>query len=383
MSGDKEKEEASVQNDGSSEFSDLEPPSTQAEESSQVQVEIRNPPEPKDDSREEEKEEIGDNEKEEGDVIEQGNIAKVAEDVEEGKTMIATSEDVKENETPKPIQQEQKMVQPSPLVHIGATRNSSLRQSEPTASCFSSNRTLLIAGLCLCLFVIVVVQGITLGLVLSQKAASEKETTADNGNDGGDVPSGEGPPRIPTLLPTTMPSVTPTIQNDAFRSIANEPGAILLNQVSNCDECTEYVKVDAREHYLPWDARMNVTELEVNSNGYVNIYCWNGRNCGMIDIVTLDLFPSAKGSVYLLWEQDSQTSVFFDVESQQLWRTSTLTISFEEVLIFGVPPNSPYQVNAQVKISQGEITICFGAGNTYPIQLHEDWSLQLHREPQL
>lgn len=351
----KDVNDATSEEDSSSVFSDLEPPPPEEE----VENRIPDAPEPLESSTgkgEEEKKDDFDGNGNEGD-----HDRTTVEDVEEGTIQHADEPSAMEGAgKPKPVE-------PSPpLVHDGSNRDVSRRSilngssTEESETFSGSNRKLMIAGFCLCLFLIVIVQGVTLGLVVSQKN-SDKGTSSDRDVILSD--SDTDSPRIPTLRPTTVaPSVTPT-QGNVFESIANNPGSIRLNQVSFCDECTEYISVN--ENYLPWNDWTYVTEIEVNSNGYVNLHCWNYGTCGMIEVVALNLSPNVQGSIYMLWEEeDPRRDLKEDAASapRQFRRQSTLTISFEEIMLFGFFDDAPYQVNAQVKISEGEITICYGDG---------------------
>ncbi|CAJ1948255.1 unnamed protein product [Cylindrotheca closterium] len=331
--------------DSSSEFSDLEPP-PEFEKVLEDSGITHNASEPKESpGNGEAKDDFNDNEN--GESSRDQQSIEVEDDVEEGKIQKSKeSSEIGEKGKRKPAK-------PSPLVHVGSTRDQETElngsaESDETSSL--SKRKLLIAGFCACLFFIVIVQAITIGLFVSQNNSSDKDTSFENDEE-----------RSPTLRPTTLvPSTTPT-EGNVFESIANDGNSIRLNQVSFCDECTERVTVPDNYH-LPWNDRTYVTEFEVNSNGRVNLHCWNFSNCATIDVVVMNLSPNVQGSIYILWEQENVQDEDRISTKQQQRRRNSLTVSFEDVMLFGFFDESPYRVNAQMKISEGEITICYGAG---------------------
>jgi hypothetical protein len=166
---------------------------------------------------------------------------------------------------------------------------------------------------------------------------------------------------------TSSPSSSEPTPN-AFQSIANAPGAVQLNPLSNCDECDETAFIIPR---LAFSFRGNnrikqVTGITISSNGYLQLECseplggtYLGGTCAMIEAVAAGDF--AGGSVWMV-EQYPGTSTTTSTSSatKQMAAPDSMVISWEGVQLDGDPQSF---INAQITLfadETGTIEICWG-----------------------
>jgi len=203
-----------------------------------------------------------------------------------------------------------------------------------------------VAGGMICFCIVVILQAVTVAYILSND-----DSSSDN-ND-------RSVPTSPSALvpPTTSPTQSPAFSRSQFRSIANLPGSVLLQTASGCDYCIENVPTPS----IPWSKqRQKLSSVQVSSDGRLLVICdYNGMSttCGSIHVIDMDLAPHVSGEIYYYWFQTENQGTAFEGDS--------LVVSWENVLPYGYwDPNEPFQVNAQVIISNQQVEICYGEGNT-------------------
>jgi hypothetical protein len=270
--------------------------------------------------------------------------------------------DVEQGQVDKDHQEEKKVQDSSSLVPTG-------RSSVDT----SGRRYGLIVFFCMCLLVIVILQGVIIGLVVDRNN-NDDDNTSDR-----DFQSETSSPTTASNAPTFSPTL-----GYIFRSIASNPESIRLDQVSTCDDCSESITFPvgvSSSFLLPWNYDNIISEIMVGSDGYLFLNCYNYGTCGLIHVVALDLAPNVNGDVYILWGEEprtngqdhpttSSTSTNTDHGGHQRQpppstgdMITTLTVSWEDVMVYGYWGADPYRVSAQVKIAMDEISFCFGRGN--------------------
>jgi hypothetical protein len=107
-----------------------------------------------------------------------------------------------------------------------------------------------------------------------------------------------------------------------YSSIAGAPGAITLNTVSNCDDCTELVSLP---FIFNWFGDTPITQVRVSSNGQINVNSSDSNsNCCSADAVEVggsytqpriaiaqeDLFPVVGPGA--IWALDTGSSYIID-----------------------------------------------------------------------
>lgn len=219
-----------------------------------------------------------------------------------------------------------------------------------------------ILALSYCLGLIIALQSVTIWLLVDK----EDDTAAVDR-------SVEGQPHDkPSALPSEAPSLFPTAASSVgFQSIASVPGAVRLNVVSDCDDCSTSFRAPPG-FIIPWSTIYSISTVTVESNGYISIDCNyvpNSSNCGLIHAAEIDLAPSVNGDVYILWQQettDRASSGVAQLEQPQTYsQQQSILVSWENVIIYGYwGADNPYKVNVQVKISNQEVQICYGDGDT-------------------
>lgn len=270
-----------------------------------------------------------------------------------------------------------------PLVHLGRSSPTKSRKSPETPSSTfqkspmatnesgeesasdgssggTSTRTKVLIYFCFCMSIVFILQGIIIGMVVDDKDDG-------NGTRGANVELTQSPVSVgnPTGSPTVL-DIQATSYN--FQSIASAPGAYLLQKVSGCDDCSMSIYPEA-DSELKWNAFVSIREIVVDSNGFFELNCPLYGVCGTIDLTeSLDLAPDVSGNIYALWgkEPRRRTPAHHGSNSKQTPNSTlvtTLTISWEDVNLFGYDDTRRYRVNAQVKLSEQEIVFCFGEGN--------------------
>eukprot|EP00980_Cylindrotheca_fusiformis_P008478 scaffold1794_cov107-Cylindrotheca_fusiformis.AAC.5 len=239
-----------------------------------------------------------------------------------------------------------------PLMHVGSERRSTRAASSQGSSSSRRKWILMVIGCCgICLF-LVIVSVVIAFLVVTEDDDDEPSRGVR------DEPSAS-PTQIPTLL---RPSIAPTSAASGFRSISKAPGAVRLRDVSSCDDCFEAVAVPG-QYFLPWNSLYAVTSIEIESDGSVSLQNEVIGYLSYINVIRMDLAPNDQGNIYLLWEPETGNGI----ERRQVDDAAkvSITISWENIIVpYGYSIDEPFKVvNAQVKISEGEVRICFGEGD--------------------
>jgi hypothetical protein len=226
-------------------------------------------------------------------------------------------------------------------------------QQEETAT--RATRKWVLFGFAILILVAIAMLGVVISLL-------RDDSDGDNNNNDG---SSSDPPSfrqsvLPSFVPTSSPSSAPT--PNVFQSIANAPGALQLNSVSNCDECDESI-LPRLAFSLRGDNRNNqVTGITISSNGYLNLECSEQpfgftNTCAMISAAGGDLDPSAGGSV---WMMERFTTTSTSSATKQMTAPDSMVISWEGVQLYGDPQSF---INAQITLfadETGTIEICWG-----------------------
>ena len=156
------------------------------------------------------------------------------------------------------------------------------------------------------------------------------------------------------VLAGNAAAYTESTSCSAYSTISGDPSAVILNTISNCDDCTELV---ALPFTFSWWGDTPITDVQVSSNGQINIDSTDtGSNCCSADPVEVggaytnpriavaqeDLDPGDAGEVYTL---DTGTS--FIVEYNTVFWPNVGT------------------VNAQVEMfPNGNVELRWGSGDT-------------------
>ncbi|CAJ1957831.1 unnamed protein product [Cylindrotheca closterium] len=257
--------------------------------------------------------------------------------------------------------QEQAINNESSLVHTG---NKSRSAPSPDSD-FSSWRGTVI-GLSVCFFLIIVAQGITIGILSNRNDDDSPMTTNDRG-------IGSSPTNSPTaeIPPTKAPTVTPTMAPNSetgFRSIANDPRAVRLELISECSEvCTESFAVPAAFDFR-WSDSEFVRLMSISSNGNIILECDLSAPCGIIETLGyslgMNVDTSVHGEIFVLPEiENDDISTTRQAPSARLPK---LTVSWENLQLSAeFATEKEFQVSAQAILSEGKIEICYGEGNIH------------------
>ena len=276
----------------------------------------------------------------------------------------------------------------SPMVHMGrpSTKGRKFAESktpsaskepkpEPSESQHDSipsgmsTRSKVMIYFCFCLSIVFILQGIIIGMLVEGNAKDDNiKRVAAIGDDEGLT---ERPTPVDTPTPTSAPTFDVQQPGYLFQSIASTPGAFRVNELSFCDDCSAAI-YPGPDDRLQWDFSAWINEVIIDSNGLVTLNCQLYGVCGMIDLTgSLDLAPNVNGSVYALWgrepprtDLDQSSHITTSTARQrQTNLVTTLTLSWEDVSLYGYDDTSRFSINAQVKISQQEVVFCYGEGN--------------------
>eukprot|EP00980_Cylindrotheca_fusiformis_P000801 scaffold196_cov113-Cylindrotheca_fusiformis.AAC.2 len=238
--------------------------------------------------------------------------------------------------------------------------------SEEEATTTNNTKAILFFGICV--FIIVVLQCVIVGLVV---------TRDNDSNDDSDIAPQQSkqpvssPPSESTILstaPTTSSTTSPT--NTGFQPLASDPAATNVTVACSCDNYFGEYALPELGNNLFWSNSDRFSNITVNSNGFLDLGCFDSAFCATIDVVAVDVDSSIEGAeygnVYVLWDQkDRRVTATGDQRQQRPPRTApTLIVSWEhDDALDGSTASSPYRINAQVRITSEEITFCYGEGN--------------------
>ncbi|KAL3936461.1 MAG: hypothetical protein SGBAC_008226 [Bacillariaceae sp.] len=241
----------------------------------------------------------------------------------------------------------------SSLVHTGSKTRSAPFQDNDDSSSWRG----VVIGLTICFFFIIAAQGITIGVLRTRNDDDGGVTTNDR-----DI--GSAATNAPTIrvTKTAAPTVTPTL-GTGFRSIANDPGAVRLELISDCSEvCTESFAIpDA--FALRWSASDYVSIMSISNNGNIMLECDLYGICGIIETLGhtfgMNVDTSIHGDIFVLPELDNDS--ISTIRQAGNAPSPTLTVSFEKVQLSAeFPATEEFQVSAQVTLSEGRVEICYG-----------------------
>ncbi|CAJ1954923.1 unnamed protein product [Cylindrotheca closterium] len=315
----------------------------------------------------------------------------------EAQQNLPSNADIEKNNEQDTNEDSKKADDSSPLVHTGRPSTKGLKSPEskrPTASSNNepkqepsvsdsqhnsvpppssgmSTRSKVMIYVCFCLSIVFILQGVIIGMLMESN--DENNNTKRVATIGEDEGLTERPTPVDSPTPTFAPTFGVEEPSYLYESIASTPGAFRVVEVSLCDDCSAAIYPSSDDR-LDWDASAWINEVIIDSNAIVTLNCYLHGVCGMIDLMgSIDLAPNVNGNVYALWGKESPRTNLDDhadhsssplkARQRPMDLITTLTLSWEDVSIFGYDDTSRFRINAQVKISQQEVVFCYGEGN--------------------